>query len=102
MTEDEFLRQLLRAAKLLGWRTAHFRPARTARGWRTAVAGDGAGWPDLVLVKDGRLVVAELKSAAGRVRDEQRRWLEALEAAGVETHVWRPDDWDAILEVLRR
>jgi hypothetical protein len=48
-----------------GWRAAHFRPARTAKGWRTPVAADGAGFPDLVLVRRTRIVAAELKS--GRV-----------------------------------
>jgi hypothetical protein len=48
ITEAAFLRQVLDLAKLRGWRTAHFRPAQTSRGWRTAVQGDGAGFPDLV------------------------------------------------------
>jgi hypothetical protein len=30
---------VIELAKLRGWRTAHFRPARTAHGWRTAVLG---------------------------------------------------------------
>jgi hypothetical protein len=51
ITEAEFLAQVLQLAKLCGWLTAHFRPAKTAHGWRTAVQGDGAGWPDLVLLR---------------------------------------------------
>jgi hypothetical protein len=47
---------------LLGWRAAHFRPARTATGWRTPVAADGAGFPDLVPAKSGLPVIfAETK-----------------------------------------
>jgi hypothetical protein len=56
-TEREFQRQVIDLARLLGWRCAHFRPGRTARGWRTPVQADGAGFPDLqpVRARDGLL-----------------------------------------------
>ena len=101
ITEQQFQAQVLQLARLLGWRSAHFRPALTTRGWRTPVQGDGAGFPDTVLVRRGRLVVAELKSAAGKLSAEQSAWLEALSAAGCETFLWRPADFDDIAEVLR-
>lgn len=100
-TEADFQASVVDAARLLGWRVHHQRPARTATGWRTAVTGD-VGFPDLVLVRGGRLVVAELKSARGWVTVEQQAWLADLEAAGVEVHVWRPGDWDEVVAVLRR
>src|SRR5690606_4527127 len=63
VTESAFQRQVLALAKMLGWRTAHFRPAMNQRGdWRTPVAGDGKGWPDLVLVKGERVLFRELKT----------------------------------------
>src|SRR5215813_9770420 len=40
--------------------------AEAATGWRTAVSGDGAGFPDLLLVRAERLVVAELKVGRGQ------------------------------------
>lgn len=80
-------------AGVLGWRWVHFRPARTVDGWRTPVEGDGAGWPDLFMVRSGRIIAAELKSSSGRLSPAQDAWLGRLELAGVETHVWRPDDW---------
>lgn len=102
MTEGDLLAGVLDLARVLGWRRAHFRPGRTGRGWRTPVAGDGAGWPDLVLVRPPRLVVAELKSATGRIASDQRAWIADLAASGVETFVWRPIDYpDAIAAVLR-
>lgn len=101
ITESQFQAQVIELARLLGWRSAHFRPALTARGWRTPVQGDGAGFPDTVLVRRDRLVIAELKSAAGKVSSEQTAWLAALEAAGCETFLWRPTDLDDIAEVLR-
>lgn len=99
--EARFTDQVLELAERLGWRRAHFRPARTATGWRTAVQGDGAGFPDLVLLRGSRLVVAELKSdTAPGPRPEQLAWLEAFEAAGAEAYVWRPAQLDEIAERL--
>jgi hypothetical protein len=101
VTEAYFQRAVIEAAQLLGWRVAHFRPARTRRGWRTPIAADGAGFPDLIAVRGSRLIAAELKSDRGRLRPEQAHWLEALAAAGAEAHTWRPADWAAIAKVLR-
>lgn len=83
---------VVECARLFGWRVAHFRPALTKRGWRTPVSADGAGFPDLVLVRD-RLLVRELKAAVGRVSVEQVVWLDAFERCCVDVGVWRPDDW---------
>jgi VRR-NUC domain len=100
VTEAEFQRAVIEAAHVLGWRVAHFRPARTAHGWRTPVEADGAGFPDVVLVRE-RVLFVELKSATTRVTPEQRQWLDALDAAGAEAYLWRPDHWDDIQSVLR-
>lgn len=101
ITEAEWQKQVIDLARLFGWKVAHFRPAQTTKGWRTPVAADGAGWPDLVLVRD-RIVAAELKREGGKVAADQQEWLDALQAAGAETHVWRPSDLDTVAEVLRR
>jgi hypothetical protein len=102
ITEDQFLGQVLQLARIFKWRTAHFRPAKTAHGWRTAVQGDGKGFPDLVLTRPTRVVFAELKAAKGKLRPEQTEWIDALTACpGVETHVWRPADLDTIADILR-
>jgi len=100
-TEADFLRVVLEAAKLFGWRVAHFRPARTSKGWRTAVSADGQGFPDLVLVREPRVIFAELKSDKGKVADEQQEWIGLLEGCkGVETYIWRPGIWEDILAIL--
>lgn len=102
MPESAFQQQILALAARLGWRTAHFRPAQNRRGdWRTPVAGDGKGFPDTVLLRGERIVVAELKSERGRVSKEQRAWLDAWGETSAEVHVWKPSMWDAIVEVLR-
>lgn len=97
--EKDWQRDIIRLAQTLGWKVAHFRPAKTSKGWRTAVAADGAGFPDLILVRD-RVVAVELKNEKGRVTPEQREWMAALDVAGVETYVWRPDDLDDAMAVL--
>ena len=103
MTERELQGAIIEAAKLLGWRLCHFRPARTLNGWRTPIEGH-PGFPDLVLLRPPRLIFAELKSKRGRVDFEQATWLNGLEAVpGVEQYLWRPADWElgTVEEVLR-
>ena len=104
MTETEFLGSVLELAALLGWHAVHFRPAKTAHGWRTPVQGSlGAGWPDLTLVraKDQRLLFVELKSDAGKLSPRQIEVHAVLAAAGHPVNVWRPRDFEAIAAVLR-
>lgn len=101
VTEAQFQATVVDLAQVTGWMVAHFRPARTNNGWRTPVAGDGKGFPDLVLVRD-RVIFAELKSDRGRLSDDQTAWIGALNTAGAEAYVWRPDDFDQIAATLRR
>ena len=101
MTEAEWTTQVIAFAQLNGWRTVHFRPARTSRGWRTAVQGDGKGWPDLVMLRGSRLVAAELKSESGMATDDQLAWLDAMALVGAECYIWRPADWPSVVQVLR-
>jgi hypothetical protein len=92
MTEDHLLANVLELCELLHLRTAHFRPARTTRGWRTAVSGDGKGYPDVTIV--GRRVLwRELKANRGRLSVEQIAWIGALTHAGADADVWRVADW---------
>ena len=100
-SEVAFTRSALQLAKLFGWRSAHFRPAMNRRGkWATPVQGDGEGFPDLVLVRRGRLVVAELKIGNEKPTVEQEAWLAAFKAVGAEVYVWRPADWKVMEEIL--
>lgn len=91
MLEDDLKKSVLDLCKLLHLRTAHFRAAKTAKGYRTPVEGDGKGWPDLIIV-GRRLIVRELKQDGKYPTPEQRVWIAALEAAGVDIAVWRPAD----------
>lgn len=103
MTETDLLRCVLDLARLYGWRSYHARPAMTAKGYRTAVQGDGKGFPDLLMVRGNHVLVAELKSDKGRLTEEQHEWLMALSVGTtVWAHVWRPAEWHdgTILRVL--
>jgi len=103
VTEREFQQAVVQLARLMGWRVHHARPALTQRGrWLTPIQGD-AGFPDLVLCRPPRLILAELKRVGGKPTPAQREWLEALQAcAGVECYLWTPVDWKMIIDTLRR
>jgi hypothetical protein len=92
MSEDDLLRTVLDMAQRLGVRAAHFRPAKTDKGWRTPVQGDGKGFPDVVLAGAGGLLFRELKSDRGALSPEQRAWLSTLLGADADADVWRPTD----------
>jgi len=102
MTEREFMEQVTDLAEIYGWTWAHFRPAQTSKGWRTPVSGPlGKGFPDLVLVRERRVIFAELKADKGKLFPDQERVLNVFGRSGVEIHVWWPSDFDRIVEVLQ-
>jgi hypothetical protein len=97
MTEAELQAAVIDLAHVYGWKVAHFRPAKTDKGWRTPVGADGKGFVDLVLAAPIRpdaitaeVLFVELKSATGKVSPEQHEWLERLYPNAC---VWRPKDW---------
>jgi hypothetical protein len=100
VSERDFQRTVIEAAQLLGWRVAHFRPAQTKHGWRTPVAADGAGFPDLVLLRGRELLVRELKDGS-KLTPAQEAWLRAFSDASVDASVWTPVMWDEIERSLR-
>jgi hypothetical protein len=68
--------------------------------WRTPTFGPlGKGWPDLVLIRGDRMIMAELKSQKGVLTSEQKEvHLQLMDICRV--YVWRPSDFNLILEVL--
>ena len=60
-----------------------------------------AGFPDLILLKEGRLVVIELKVGKNNLSPEQYFWLLEFGKVTDDVYVWwDPEDWDEIKEVL--
>lgn len=90
--EKHFTDSVRTAAKRLGWMAYHTYDSRRST----------AGFPDLVLVRDHRLIFAELKMKKGEMSDAQYMWLRSLVVAGQEVHIWKPDQWDEILEILKK
>jgi hypothetical protein len=90
--ERDFLQAVRRLARLLRWMEYHT--------WRSLKSTPG--FPDVVLVRPPRLVVAELKVGKRKPTEAQRDWMEALGSCPpVEAYYWWPEDWDEIIEVLR-
>jgi hypothetical protein len=93
MKEKEWQRLVVDLAALKGWFCYHTHDSRRS----------APGFPDLVMVRPPRVVFAELKRGAKeKPTGDQERWLEALGACpGVETYLWRPDDWKGVEQVLK-
>lgn len=91
ITEKDFQRQVLDLARILGWAAYHPMLSKWSE----------RGWPDVVLCKPPRLILAELKRENGKTTPHQDRWLEMLgRCPGVETYLWRPSDLDGIARCL--
>jgi hypothetical protein len=98
---EVLLQQVIDLAQVCGWRCYHPRPARTLRGWKTALQGS-PGYVDLTLCRPPRLIMAEIKRPGDAPTMDQRLWLEQLaQVPGVEVFLWFPKDWDSIIQVLR-
>ena len=88
--ERDFQHSVVELAELYGWMIYHTYDSRRSN----------PGFPDLVMVRDNRVIFAELKTMKGKVTKHQERWLEALAKTQVEVKLWRPSDINDIEEVL--
>ena len=114
MKERDWQRTVLEYARFRDWKAAHFDASvRVVRdGGRTRHVGDrgAAGFPDLVLVREDRLIFAELKQDSTYPSAKQREWLDLLLSAARrvgddllpkwEVYIWRPRDWDEVQVAL--
>lgn len=89
-SERSWQGRVLERARQGRWRAYHTRYS----------IGSQAGFPDLVLVKPGRLIFAELKSDKGSLSPKQLEWVTLLLEAGQEVHVWRPQDEPMVTRIL--
>lgn len=68
--EGVFSKAVLELAKLYGWKVYK-------RRWNPRGRPDVPGWPDLVMLRRGRLVILELKrEKGGTISPEQQEWLD--------------------------
>lgn len=96
MTGRDLENAVLELAGLLGFRCCHWRPAKTARGWRTPIQGAGSkGFPDIFLIHPatGAILFAECKAGAGRLEPDQRDWRDVLLFAGMRYELFTDKDW---------
>jgi hypothetical protein len=70
-------------------------------GWQVVILNWPSGTPDLVLLRGPEVLAVELKSGRGRPKERQREILARLAAAGLEVHLWRPQDRSAASARLR-
>lgn len=101
--ERQYQRTLVETLETFGYEVSHSYPLQTKMGgWQTG--NTAKGWPDLVAARVPRLLAIEVKSATGRIPDEQRAWLSIF--AGIPSaRAWclRPtDDWPMTLDWIRR
>lgn len=92
MSEEDLKTTVIDMCRTLGLLVAHFRPAQTAKGWRTPIEADGAGFPDLVIVGPGGVLFWETKSAKGKASKDQKCWLARLNQAGAQARLIKPCD----------
>lgn len=92
MTERAWMRQVIDLAQLHGYLVYHTHDSRRS----------AAGFPDLLMVRRGRLLAIECKSERGRVTPEQMAWIELLDTVpGVTAMVARPRDFDVVRAVVQ-
>lgn len=90
-TEKQLQAAVVELARFRGWLPIHIRN----------MIGNPSGLPDLILLKDGRAVFAELKREGGRLGPRQQEWIARLAGVGFEVRVWFPSDWPEIERTLR-
>ncbi len=101
--EADFQQQIIELLHLNGWVVAHFRSARTGKGWVTPVAADGAGFLDLLAVhaRPGRVLAIEVKTDSGRLTPEQQAWRDNWDSAGFPAFVARPSNWEQLVKIVK-
>ena len=82
-TETQHQATLIAHAELLGWHIQH-----TAKSRKNLRSHASAGYPDLTMVRNGRLIFAELKVPPNTSTPAQVAWQEALSNTGSEVYVW--------------
>lgn len=93
-TEAQEARTLVAYLRVHGYKFTHIgnetgsSPEARRRAIRMKQQGTSPGFPDYVIIVNGRLIAIELKRVKGsRVSPEQGEWLDALTQAGVPAYV---------------
>lgn len=91
ITEKQFMAQIVQLARLCGWLVYHTHDSRRSE----------PGFPDLLMLKDGRIVVFECKVGKNKLTADQERWMLAFrEVENCTMFVVYPDSWPLIKTLL--
>ena len=91
VTEKQWQATVVEQCELSGWLWYHTYDSRRSP----------PGFPDLVMVKKGRIIFAELKVGKNKVGKAQQEWVDLLKVnKGVEVYVWRPEDLQEVINIL--
>ena len=90
-TEKQFQEAVIHMARLHRWLVYHTHDSRRS----------APGFPDLTMVRNGKLIFAELKVGRNNPTESQKLWLEELRRCIPDVYLWRPCDWREIEAVLR-
>jgi hypothetical protein len=94
MLEADFHEQVAHMMRLNGWSVYSVPDSR-----RVSLAG----YPDITAWRGPRLIFAELKREKGRTSPAQDEVLSELrQIPCAEVYLWKPSDWDSIVETTRR
>lgn len=97
--EEDFARTVTDLANQMGY--AHMHVRRTVgRGRRWTTGTSVKGWPDFAFWREQRFFLAELKSETGKLSPDQTNIIRSLRQAGVDVYVWRPSDWEQVVETF--
>lgn len=107
ISEKEWQATVLDHAQRAGWLRYYIPDDMWKRAFRKSANGKqygqklgDKGFPDLVLLRAGRLIFRELKKMGGTLQPEQKVWRDELLNAGADWKLWRPSDLDDVIADL--
>lgn len=90
-SEKELQADVIALLKLTGWIVYHTFDSRRS----------APGFPDLIAIRGRRLLALELKTASGKVTEDQYTWLKAFAGVDrVEAYVVRPENVDQLSAIV--
>ena len=90
-SEKSWQGQVIKLAKTLGYEFIYFT-------WNSKHSP--RGFPDLIILREGRMIVAELKREDGNLTPEQYFWLLEFMKVTDDAYLWKPSDWEGVKSVL--
>ena len=96
ISEKEFMKLITDYAREHNWKFHHCNDMSRCSGDLDG-RYSGRGFADLVMARNGEIIVAELKSENGSISKAQMEWIREYPA----TEIWRPSMAGYIMERLR-